>query len=67
MEVEEVVVVEVLEMALAADGEVDMEEEVEEDWDREATEEYGVPETAVVVGFPVVIKSQRKVKTNQTC
>lgn len=49
------------------DGAVDIEEEAEEDGDGEeiATEEYGVPETAAVVGFPVVIKSQRKVNINQ--
>ena len=55
-------------MDMAVDGVVDMEEEAEEDGDGEeiATEEYGVLETAVVVGFPVVnIKSQRKVNTDQ--
>lgn len=52
-----------MDMDMAVDGAVDIEEEAEEDGDGEeiATEEYGVPETAAVVGLPVVIKSQRKV------
>ena len=75
VEVEEVVVevtevtevTAVLEMAQDVDGAVDMvgEAEEDEDGDGEGTQECGVPEIAVVVGFPVVIKSQRKVKTNQ--
>lgn len=72
VEVEEVVVevtevTAALEMAQDVDGAVDMVGEAEEDGDGEGTQECGVPEIAVVVGFPVVIKRQRKVKTNQTC
>lgn len=67
-EVEEAVgEVEEMGMDMDVDGAEEMEEEAEEDGDGEeiATEEYGVLETVVVVGFPVVIKSQRKVNTNQ--